>query len=205
VSLNLRQIVNPITNTVNSNIIVSLQTSAGYIIGSGQRQQALYNPPITGIGQMQALDGSDLRQIEDMNLQGTLKALYMYGNLAAVMRTDSKGGDLVTIKSGHNRTVSIPVTASQTGVISIPHGLGLIPDQVKVLATNAGALWQPVAADATNVYVQASDVGVTGVITVISNGVPQNRNVPQLMAGVWLVEKVLEGWSDWTKVCIRKQ
>lgn len=203
--MNLRQIVNSITQTVNPNIIVSLQTSAGYQISSGQRQTPLYNPAVTGIGQMQALDGSDLRQIEDMNLQGTLKALYMYGNLAAVMRTDSKGGDLVTIKSGVGRNTQIPVTASQTGVISVPHGLGVIPDQVKVLVTSAGALWQPVAADGANVYIQASDVGISGIITVISNGVPQNRNVPRLLAGTWLVEKVLEGWSDWTKVVIRKQ
>jgi len=26
-----------------------------------------------------------------------------------------------------------------------------------------------------------------------------------LLAGTWLVEKVLESWSDWTKVVIRKQ
>jgi len=76
---------------------------------------------------------------------------------------------------------------------------------VKILATGPGALWQPVAADAVNVYIQASDIGVSGIITAISNGVPQNRKVPQLLAGTWLVEKVLESWSDWTKVVIRKQ
>lgn len=203
--MNLRQIVNPISNTVNKNILVSLQTSNGYSIGAGQRQVPLYNPAVTGIGQIQALDGSDLRQIENLNLQGTLRALYMYGNLAGVMRSNSKGGDIVTIKSGRSNKIMIPVEATQTGVISVPHGLGVIPDQVKTLATSPGAVWQPVGADAVNVYIQASDVDVSCIVTAISNGVPQNRNVSQLTAGTWLVEKVLESWSDWTKVCVRKQ
>jgi len=203
--MNLRQLVNPITNTVNKNIVVTLQTSSGYSIGAGQRQQPQYNPPITGIAQIQALDGSDLRQIENLNIQGTLRALYMYGNLAGVMRSDSKGGDIVTIKSGRGSKKALPFTASQTGVISVPHGLGITPDQVKILVTSSGALWQPVAADATNVYIQGSDVGVSGIVTVISNGVPQNRNVSTLTAGTWLVEKVLESWSDWTKLVVRKQ
>lgn len=203
--MNLRQIVNPLTSTVNSNILVTLQISNGYSIGAGQRQMPLYKPAITGIAQIQALDGSDLRQIENLNIQGTLRSLYLYGGLAGVMRSDSKGGDIITIKSGRPKIASIPFTASQTGVISVPHGLGVAPDQVKILTTSAGSLWQPVAADAVNVYVQGSEVGASAIITAISNGVPQNRNVSHLTAGTWLVEKVLESWSDWTKVVVRKQ
>lgn len=204
-SLRLRQIVNAISQTVNSNIIVTLQTSAGYSIGAGQRQQPIYNPAITGLGQIQALDNSELAHLENLNIQGTLRALYMYGNLAAVMRSDSKGGDIVTIKSGRGKTAQLPYAATQTGVIAVPHGLGVIPDQVKIVTTSSGALWQPVAADEVNVYVQASDIGVSGTISAISNGVPQNHRVSPLLAGTWLVEKVLESWPEWTKVVIRKQ
>jgi len=203
--MRLRQIVNPLTNTINSNIIVTLQTSAGYSIGAGQRQQPVYNPAITGLGQIQALDNSELAHLENLNIQGTLRALYMYGNLAAVMRSDSKGGDIVTIKSGRGKTAQLPYTATQTSIVTIPHGLGIIPDQVKILTTSSGALWQPVAADALNVYIQASDVAVSGIVTVISNGVPQNHRVSPLLAGTWLVEKVLESWPEWTKVVVRKQ
>jgi hypothetical protein len=95
--MDLRSIANQVSNTVNPNIIVSLQTSAGYTTGAGARQVPVYNSPLTGAAQVQALDGSDLKQLEGLNIQGSIRALYMYGNLAGVIRPDSKGGDLVTI------------------------------------------------------------------------------------------------------------
>lgn len=127
--MDLRGIANQVSVIVNPNITVSLQTSAGSIIGAGGRQVPQYNPAIFGPAQVQALDGSDLKQLEGLNIQGVIKALYMYGNLAGVVRPDSKGGDLITI--------------------SAPARLYL--------------------------------------------------------RGTWLIVKVLEGWDDWTKVCIVKQ
>jgi len=203
--VNLRGIANSVSSTVNRNILVSLQVSDGWVMGAGQRQVPQYKRAISGPAQIQALDGNDLKQIEQLNLQGALRALYMYGNLAGVIRPDQRGGDLVTIKSGRTTSIQIPVTASQTGVITVPHGLKVVPDQVKILMTTSGEIWQAAPSDATNLYLQASDVDVSAIITVISNGVPQNRNVPATLAGTWLVEKVLESWSDWTKVVIRKQ
>lgn len=203
--MNLRTIANSISNTVNRNIVVSVRTSAGSTIGPGQRQIPVYNSPIIGPAQIQALDSSDLKQLEGLNIQGTIRALYMYGNLAGVVRPDNKGGDLVTIKSGRSLSSQVPFKSATTGVITVPHGLGVVPDQVKILLTSAGAVWQIMPADTTNVYIQASEVGVTAAITVISNGVAQNRNVPTLFAGVWLITKVLESWPDWTKVAIIKQ
>lgn len=124
--MDLRGIANQASNTINPNIIVIVQTSAGYTIGAGQRQVPSYNSPVTGPAQVQALDSSDLKQLDGLNIQGVIKALYMKGNLAGVIRPDSKGGDLITISSG--------------------------PFQ-----------------------------------------------------GTWLTVRVLEGWSDWTKVAIVKQ
>ena len=95
--MDLRGIANQVSNCVNGNIIVMLQTSAGWTAGSGQRQVPQYNPSISGPAQIQALDGSDLKQLEGLNIQGAIRALYMYGNLAGVIRPDSKGGDLIVI------------------------------------------------------------------------------------------------------------
>ena len=95
--MDLRSIANQASNTVNSNIIVSIQTSNGFTIGAAGRQQPQYNPAITGPAQIQALDNSDLKKIEGMNLSGSLRALYLRGALAGVIRVDSKGGDLITI------------------------------------------------------------------------------------------------------------
>lgn len=96
--MDLRGIANQVSNAVNNNVIVTLQTSAGYTkAGSGQRQVPQYNSPITGPAQIQALDSSDLKQLEGLNIQGSIRAAYLKGNLAGVIRPDSKGGDLITI------------------------------------------------------------------------------------------------------------
>lgn len=95
--MDLRTIANQVSNCVNPNIIVILQTSAGSTLGAAGRQQPLYNSPISGPAQIQALDNVDLKKIEGMNISGSVRAIYMKGNLAGVIRPDSKGGDLIGI------------------------------------------------------------------------------------------------------------
>jgi len=95
--VDLRTIANAVSNCVNPNIIVRLQTSAGSTLGAAGRQQPQYNPAITGPAQIQALDNVDLKKIEGMNISGSVRAIYMKGNLAGVIRPDSKGGDLITV------------------------------------------------------------------------------------------------------------
>ena len=69
--MDLRGIANQASNAVNNNVIVTLQTSAGYTkAGSGQRQVPQYNSPITGPAQIQALDSSDLKQLKGSTFRG---------------------------------------------------------------------------------------------------------------------------------------
>jgi len=97
--VDLRSICNAATNTVNPNIIVSVQSSTGYTTGNGYQQVPQYAAPVTGPAQIQALDGSDLKQLEGLNIQGRIQAIYFRGVLAGVVRANSQGGDLVTIAS----------------------------------------------------------------------------------------------------------
>jgi len=46
------------------------------------------------------MDGKELRHLENMNIQGTIRAIYLRGALAGVIRPTSKGGDLVTLPDG---------------------------------------------------------------------------------------------------------
>lgn len=98
--MDLRGIANQVSNTVNANIPVSIQASNGFTIGAGQRQIPQYFPPLNGYGQVQALDNSDLKQLDGLNIQGAIRAIYLRGLLAGVIRPDSKGGDLITIAPG---------------------------------------------------------------------------------------------------------
>jgi hypothetical protein len=48
----------------------------------------------------------------------------------------------------------------------VAHGLSGVPSLVEILPTFFGALWQTAPPDATNLYFQASDVGITALVSV---------------------------------------
>lgn len=95
--MDLRGIANGVSSTVNPNKTVTVLRSTGYTIGAGRKQVPSYAAPITGPAQIQALDGKDLKQLDGLNIQGTIRAIYMRGALAGVIRADQVGGDIVQI------------------------------------------------------------------------------------------------------------
>lgn len=95
--MDLRGLANGVTSTVNPNQTVTVLRSTGYTIGAGRRQVPGYAAPVTGPGQIQALDANDIKQLDGLNVQGTIRAIYLRGNLAGVIRPDGTGGDIVQI------------------------------------------------------------------------------------------------------------
>ena len=95
--MDLRGIANGVSSTVNPNQTVRVSRSTGYTIGAGRKQVPSYATPVEGPGQVQALDGKDLQQLDGLNIQGTIRAIYLRGVLAGVVRPDGTGGDLVGI------------------------------------------------------------------------------------------------------------
>ena len=97
--MDLRGISNSVSDTVNPNIPVTVQSSTGFTIGAGLRQVPTYSST-AGFAQIQALDSSDLRQLDGLNIQGSIRAIYLRGALAGVVRANTQGGDLVVISAG---------------------------------------------------------------------------------------------------------
>ena len=95
--MDLRGIANGVTGTVNPNKTVTVRRSTGYTIGAGRKQVPSYADPVTGPGQIQALDANDIKQLDGLNIQGTVRAIYLRGVLAGVIRPDGTGGDLVEV------------------------------------------------------------------------------------------------------------
>lgn len=93
----LRGISNNVANVINQNTAATLQRSNGYTIGAGRKQVPSYDPPVEGFAQIQALDSVDLKQLDGLNIQGTLRAAYLRGALHGVVRPDQQGGDLLTV------------------------------------------------------------------------------------------------------------
>ena len=95
--MDLRSIANGVSGIVNPNKTVTVRRSTGYAIGAGRKQVPGYADPVTGPAQIQALDANDIKQLDGLNIQGTVRAIYFRGVLAGVVRPDGTGGDLVTI------------------------------------------------------------------------------------------------------------
>lgn len=106
--MDLRTISNQVSSVINANIPVTIRKSTGYTIDTNSRKQIpAYAADVTGYGQLQALDGDDLKQLDGLNIQGTVKALYLRGVLAGVVRPDSKGGDIILIAGRTWLTVKV--------------------------------------------------------------------------------------------------
>ena len=95
--MDLRGLANGVTTAVNPNQTVTVLRSTGFTTGAGAKQVPSYATPVSGPAQIQALDADDIKQLDGLNIQGTIRAIYLRGTLAGVVRPNQTGGDLVTI------------------------------------------------------------------------------------------------------------
>ena len=105
--MDLRGIANASSDCVNPNISVTVEASTGYTIGSGLKQVPSYAAPVTGFAQVQALTAADLRHLDGLNIQGATKSIILRGELNAIVRVNSQGGDIVTIGTQTYLTVAV--------------------------------------------------------------------------------------------------
>ena len=66
--------------------------------------------------------------------------------------------------------VTIPFDTTAPGDFTLAHNLGMVPTSVIFEFTDGGTVWfQPQRFDTTNLYLVASDMGVTGVAIVYAD------------------------------------
>jgi hypothetical protein len=94
--MNLRSLANNACSLVNPNVPAILKKSTGYTIGSDRRQIPSY-VEYDIFAQLQEMGSDDLKQLDGLNIQGDLKTVYITGDLSAVVRPDSYGGDVIVI------------------------------------------------------------------------------------------------------------
>lgn len=97
--MNLRSIVNAATQSINPNIPLTIKVSEGYTIDPATLRQVPDYVDYQGYGNLQALDGDDLGQLNYLNVQGTIRALYVYGSLAGVIRPDAVSTSRILLTS----------------------------------------------------------------------------------------------------------
>jgi hypothetical protein len=99
--MNLQNITAGYVAAVNPTVPCILKTSNGTTTTNPDFSLTPnYNTPVTVMGQVQALQFRDIQQLEGLNLQGTRRAIYLQGDVEGLVRTGSKGGDIVTFPDG---------------------------------------------------------------------------------------------------------
>lgn len=97
--MNLRGIANNAIQGINPNIPVVVQLPNGYTIDPATRKQVPAYTSTPAQGQLQALDGDDLKQVAGLNIQGTIRAMYLYGSVAGVIRPDGSSQSHIVFTS----------------------------------------------------------------------------------------------------------
>ncbi len=94
--MNLHAVVRGAISSVNPDMPDAvLFKSHGYDTVSSGKQIPKYAAPITVSIQVQAMSTRDLMKTNFLNLQGTLRAVYMYGATHAIVRPLVIGGDVL--------------------------------------------------------------------------------------------------------------
>ena len=97
--MNLQRLTASVIGAVNPPIPCTIRVSSGYTVGSDFAQVPAYQTYQGVLCQVQSLTSQDLRKLDGLNLQATMRAIYLTGNTEGVDRAAIKGGDLFTMPS----------------------------------------------------------------------------------------------------------
>ena len=93
--MNLHAITSPYTRVVSPVTVGAVYVSAGQVKAADYTVGPAFTKYEPVAMDVQALSGRDLKQIDGVNLQGTLRSVYMNGNLEGLDRPAGKGGDVL--------------------------------------------------------------------------------------------------------------
>lgn len=97
---NWHAIVAGTISAVNPMTRIEIQFNEGYTVAPGGKRSPVYSDPVAVLGQVQELSSRDLRQLDGLNIQGSSRSIYVSGEIDAIIRISSKGGDLITMPDG---------------------------------------------------------------------------------------------------------
>lgn len=92
--MNLHAAVRSIIPAVNPDIDATYRQSTGYTTAADGSRTPTYSDS-TVRAQVQALSAGQLRHADQLNIQGVLRTVYVYGNPLGVERPTMRGGDLM--------------------------------------------------------------------------------------------------------------
>lgn len=92
-------IVSGAIGTINPFVSATVKRSAGYSTdAAGHRTPSYTTFQIST--QIQALTYTDISHLDSLNIQGVRRAIYLTGNVRAIVRVDQAGGDIIVFPDG---------------------------------------------------------------------------------------------------------
>lgn len=98
--MNLHGIASGAIAAVNPLVTVQVAVSTGSTTGADGTPTPTYAPLQAATAEIQPMTWQDLRQVEGLNLNGTRRSIYLFGEIDGIVRDQSKGGDLITFPDG---------------------------------------------------------------------------------------------------------
>lgn len=86
--INLRGIANSAIQQINANQLIKISAPNGWTVDPDTLLQKPSYTEHQAMGNVQALSSDDLNQIAGLNQEGTLRAVYLYGNWGGVLRPE---------------------------------------------------------------------------------------------------------------------
>ncbi|MHB8283954.1 MAG: hypothetical protein ACYDD1_04690 [Caulobacteraceae bacterium] len=94
--MNLHAIVSGAISVVNPFISAGVQINQGSTIAEDGTQIPTLGPVMGAQIQVQSLQYNDIAQLDNLNIQGERRKVYLNGNWDGLVRIDQRGGDLIT-------------------------------------------------------------------------------------------------------------
>lgn len=104
--INLRGIANAAIQSINPNQQITIGLPNGYAIDPDTLIQIPAYTTMVAPGNVQTLSSDDLKQVDSLNIEGTLRCIYLYGNFNGILRPDNQPNvtmTFVTNESGETR------------------------------------------------------------------------------------------------------
>jgi hypothetical protein len=105
--VNLHNVVSGIIQAVNPSLQLSVRVSTGYATNADGSRTPTYAAPQLVWGDVQALQFTDITQLDALNIQGERRKIYINGEVDGLVRADRKGGDLITTPNGEVWLVAV--------------------------------------------------------------------------------------------------
>jgi hypothetical protein len=94
--MNLRGLANSATRRANPNQTITWKRATGVITQDAAYARTPQYETVVLEAQVQAIDGEGLRRAEVLGISGIMRTVFIYGNMHGIVRTDMKGGDLLS-------------------------------------------------------------------------------------------------------------